>query len=312
MTKTIRTDVIAVWCCASMLAACGGAPGGPVDAGSGCERYAATICNKLSCFPELPNVTYGDTATCIERTRLACEPTLKVSGTGLTVAKLDACSAGYAALACQSILYGEVPSACEVTGTFADGAACGIGHQCQSGYCKMTNDNCGVCAVRSAVGGSCGSSADCLSASFCNLGTCTALGVEGAACHSNKPCHVSLDCKAGTCTKSLTTAGAACDASTSTSASSSCDISAALYCDSKTSVCTKMQTATAGNPCGSVNGVLTLCITSLCKYSTDGSGTCVAFAADGAACNEAESVFCQPPASCVSGVCTIVEPATFK
>ncbi len=63
----------------------------------------------------------------------------------------------------------------------------------------------------------------------------------------------------------------------------------------------------AGQSCGVINNVVVACLAGASCQRPAGSttGTCVAPAADGAACDATNGPFCSGPAKCVSGTCQL-------
>ena len=73
----------------------------------------------------------------------------------------------------------------------ADGAACDLDIDCQSGYCDF---QAGICAAPAPVGGACAVNAGCASG-YCDVGAgmCAAKKADGAACMT------SVECASGFC-----------------------------------------------------------------------------------------------------------------
>jgi hypothetical protein len=125
----------------------------------------------------------------------------------------------------------------------------------------------------------------------------------GAACSASAPCRANLYCSAisNTCATPLA-AGASCMGDTG-----ACDLRKGVSCNflSMAPKCETVAAAKAGQPCGIVNGTLTLCIAlDACPGATlTAPGACVAPAGDGQACNN--DAHCLAPANCVGGLCRL-------
>jgi hypothetical protein len=91
-----------------------------------------------------------------------------------------------------------------------------------------------------------------------------------------------------------------------------CDNTQGLYCDPATRLCKLVTFASPGGSCGVVNGAFVACSGGgRCK--TAGAslmGTCLAPAADGAACDTTAGPDCLPPAQCVGSVCKLPNAAS--
>jgi hypothetical protein len=283
---------------------------GSVSADQACSDLANAICQKLnSCSAAFVTNNYGDVATCTTRIDTSCGQTIAANGTGLTPANREACAMAIPGASCEDVVDNGLPSACQpVAGHLANGTACADSSQCQSTYCNLgTDGTCGACAaVRAAAGGTCHRNDDCATGSPCKNGNCVLPVASGGTCDSTHPCQTTLACKAGVCS-TPDAAGTACSTGT-------CDALAGLYCSTGSGpLCTAIGLAKAGEPCGSVNGVLTVCAGGgHCSLNAAGmGGTCEAAAADGASCNDTTGPTCLPPAVCgaSSKVCTLPNPA---
>lgn len=287
--------------------------GGAVTAAQACNDFATAVCGRLqACAPFGIQTLYGDQATCVQRTALACSPSLGASGSQITAAQMDACAQAIGAETCDQALDNAQPAACNLPGMLASGAACGSDAQCQSGHCKiaMPGTVCGTCAPRAAAGGSCGVDLDCAAGLVCapsgsgKGGTCATPGAAGASCSATQPCLRTLTCLNGTCQTPLS-AGATCTSPTD------CNGGQGLYCDPQSKTCKQQQTATAGQPCLDVNGTLTACTANAFCLDADGGpeGTCHPTAADGNPCGF--GINCVPPAICSSNAkCQLPDPSS--
>lgn len=287
--------------------------GGGVTPTQACTDFATAVCGRLqACAPFGVQVIYGDQATCVQRTALACSPSLGASGSQITAAQMDACAQAIGAETCDQAFNNAQPAACNVPGTLANGAACGSDAQCQSGHCEITTFGtvCGTCAQRAAAGGSCGVDADCAAGLVCAPsssgmgGTCAIPGASGASCSPTQPCLRTLTCLNGKCQTPLA-AGTTCTSATD------CNGGQGLYCDPQSKTCKQEQTATAGQPCLDVNGTLTVCTASAACIAMDRGleGTCHATAMDGNPCGP--GIDCVPPAICSKDAkCVLPDPSS--
>lgn len=235
------------------------------------------------------------------------------------------------------------------TGTLQDGSSCFGDNQCQSGNCQtQTGALCGACTAKAQQGGSCTFDSDCASGLYCanvsgstyqcepvvktgqscaggatcesgafcdSNGTCVAVGGSGASCNTDSECQHGLVCGAnGTCAQpALGALGATCDPNVSLS----CNTNLGLLCDLNTNKCIDNQLPGLGDTCGvmQVGGQTVynfFCSggASCIMASGSSSGTCVAVAADGAACNATNGPDCGINAACVNGTCTVADSTT--
>lgn len=283
------------------MAACGGgSDDGGGSSASDCAGVTQVLCQRINeCFPYLVKVTWGDVATCAARSKLSCEASLAAPGTSVTEAQIGACASAYEKQACDALLGNSEPAACNVAGSRNDGEPCGFDLQCKSTNCKTAGSECGTCGPRAAAGGSCDVDNDCQTGLLCVNDVCAQPVAAGGACADPDQCQGSLICKGGTCAKGGA-AGAACDPQ-----EQDCDFLQGLYCEPQSKVCAQAASAKVGEPCGLVGGKYVGCTQSSCK-----NGTCAAFAADGAACDETNGPECQEPASCVNGTCKLPASST--
>jgi hypothetical protein len=178
-----------------------------------------------------------------------------------------------------------------------------------STYCKKPpTDVCGVCSARAAAGAACDTDADCAYKLVCGAQVCVAPGAVGDSCDASHPCAVPTVCKASQCTAPMG-AGMTCDP-----VIKDCDATQGLYCGTTTRVCALASFAAAGEPCGLVNGAYTACAGGgHCRLGAGTvMGTCLAPAADGAACDTTTGPNCMAPAQCVSSVCKLPNAASCK
>jgi hypothetical protein len=198
-----------------------------------------------------------------------------------------------------------------------------------------------MCQTLPVVGATCTTAVECGRDLACAVpanattGTCAARVASGGACLTNvNPCASGLSCVGdvvatstpGMCKPAAATVGAACDGSRKTMAS--CDPELGLACiptaaGSAVGTCQNAVLVAGGATCGTIGTPVTMVAEcqagGLCKkaLATDKTGTCVAAAADGAACDSDPSKGppCLAPAKCVpsgagtAGVCTLPNAA---
>jgi hypothetical protein len=300
-----------------------------VSAEQACTDLAGAVCTKVSeCATPLFNEVYGNVATCQSRQAAACQKGLALPTNGDTPGFAEDCSKSYATATCTNVLQNTQTTACTRTtfGTVGDGGACGTDGQCLSGKCQTdSTTGCGKCIEPLGAGQTCQSTSDCQSGLTCvvtatnpTASTCVAPAASGKPCSNTSPvtpCQSGLLCVSGTCTAPLA-AGSACDPK-----ASQCDAASGYWCTPVGTRCVPVLYAAAGQPCGydSTTGDLTACsggggggLLGACMNidKTTGKGTCAGAAADGAPCDNTNGPFCMPPALCLNGACTVVDPAT--
>jgi hypothetical protein len=176
--------------------------------------------------------------------------------------------------------------------------------QCESFVCRRPGGaSCGQCAAPLGLGDDCAGAGNligspCGPGRVCADDVCVALGDTGEACDATTaPCYVDLGCVGGVCGPPAQE-GEAC-----TALLGECDLwGAALVCNPFTSTCIAGAFAQPGEDCGVEGPVPTACAASNC-FPSALSGTCMAQAADGEACDPTEGPACQAHAQCVDGVC---------
>lgn len=291
--------------------ACSSSSSSSVSNDQAATDIAGAFCDATNkCSSLYIQISYGDVATCKTRFKLAVAPTLTANGTGATTSQYEACTADLAGASCDDLLARNLPQSCQtVAGTLADGAACGADAQCKGRLCRLAdNSNCGACSSVVAAGGACTDSNQCDKALVCANSLCVAYGAAGASCDTNHPCKPTLSCTGGTCAVPGE-AGATCPGI----GTAGCDLLKGFFCNQQ-SVCATIGVSNAGGQCGLVNGVYTTCSGGgLCKGAVGLTpGTCVAPAADGATCDDANGPPCLAPASCTGGVCKVSDPSSCK
>ena len=294
-----------------------------------CADVARAQCDKheacsLASFANDHN--YGSEADCEARVAPSCVNALAAQGTGQSPANMEACVALYPNYTCTDFRDNNPSGAClPPAGMRAAGAVCGANAQCASAFCHVAeNETCGVCAVQPVVGAPCSYANDCGRNQACAIpssattGTCAALVATAGACLTNaNPCQAGYACvgddetnaTAGICQLQANTVGAACDRSRKTAAN--CDAEFGLTCVPAAAVgtCQAITLVGAGQTCG-VQGSAPITGEALCSAgglcvkanASDTTNTCVAAAADGAACDSDTTVGppCLLPAKCVA------------
>jgi hypothetical protein len=300
-----------------VVVACGSNP----TADQACTTLAQDTCNELmTCSAADMQRRWPDVATCEAREKLACTQALAAPKNANNPSHEEACASALAKDTCDAYLSGvEPPMAClPPKGTLANGAACSFAGQCMSSFCAVAPGSlCGTCANEPAVGDSCamqgcGPTMNCVGNMTCQIPV-----ASGGQCGRDLPCIEGQSCVGatmtamGTCMAQGTTAGATCDARQMTGPN--CSAAAGLTCDTTNNQCAMQPLVPAGQTCGVINGLLVGCLAGAsCNRATgSATGTCVAPAADGAACDSANGPFCTTPAKCVTttgtaGTCELV------
>ena len=276
-----------------------------------CNDYIVAYCQKLeSCAPLLITTQFGDVTTCTTRLQLVCALGTTPTGAGPMPTAIETCVADLTSTSCDDVFAAVLPASCaSATGTKMNGTGCGDASECQSGFCgKPDNMACGTCGPKPTTGSDC-SHIPCGDGFVCSAANlCVAKGLVSASCQTDSDCIASLSCEgahgttSGTCQRRLT-AGVTCDSTTQTTPG--CDTLNGLFCNPATKVCQTLGLAGAGQVCGINNGGYSVCTASAYCRTSGLSGTCVATAADGAACNATNGPMCLPPANCVNGVCVL-------
>lgn len=291
------------------------------------EEQDALCALRMTCSSYVIAHQYTDLAACQSRGVAACEAALAAGGTAQTPTGVEACAQAYPTESCADYFDGNPVAACvPPAGARANGMTCGASGQCASTFCAIGRDAiCGACAALPAAGATCQVAADCgrdlacVTPGSATTGTCVAYAALGAAClASSQPCGSGLSCVGenagtgvmGTCQSSATTVGASCDGSRKTMAS--CDAELGLACiptakGSAVGTCQNIMLAAAGAPCGEI-GAMPITGFAACaaggqcvRPATSTTGTCMAPAADGAACDNDPTIGpgCLTGAKCV-------------
>jgi hypothetical protein len=294
------------------------------DITTACAAFANVYCSKYSSCDEIEFGNYfGTLGTCEQRFEQFCPDQYSAPGTTASPSDVKACAEATSDLTCGQFLTGVLPPACQVpAGSESMGAPCEYSGQCSSGFCSVASGFCGTCQVGASIGQACESMFGCTSGLVCANTSCPIDGGpcagalhpicfkprgEGGECDNNPDCEPPLICVGGACT-SLLPEGSPCDGG-------GCDITEALYCAAKADggaqTCVQATFVAAGAECNSTTSPPTLCGASGSCQSVTGAaasvGTCVAAAADGQSCANAQ---CLPPALCISGTCQAPPPAS--
>lgn len=286
--------------------------GTAIDGPTACADLASAYCTKInSCAPLSLEIAFGDVATCTARGTATCKASLAAKGTSATPASHEACAKAIASESCDDAFTGKQPAACATApGTLAADAACGEDAQCQSAFCtKVGGAYCGKCATAPAAGADC-SNGRCGAGLVCAANAkCVAPGALDATCDANTPCLATLSCHGGKCVTPVAD-GAACDPQQMTTAG--CSPTSGDYCNALTKVCTKVTIATTNQQCGLARGGLTGCSAAgHCRVPMNmATGVCVAAAADGAACDDANGPSCMAGSRCTNAICKPDDPTS--
>lgn len=298
-----------------------------------CTTLVKARCQRLDgCTNMLGvKVAYGDEATCESRGVSECVDAIMAMGSSATPDHDVACATAIGSESCEDFFDNIIPTACiPAAGTIGSGDACGANAQCESTFCSVTKDTiCGACAdlpmagVSCAVNADCGRNLVCVKDAGATAGSCAAPVTKGGPCLRAGECTAGTACVGakpaqnmkGTCQAQGTMVGAACDAKRTTLAD--CDKHLGLYC-SPAGMCEDISFVDAGMPCGIVGAGMSAtevgCTGGALCVIPNGTtqGTCVAPAADGAACDDTKGPPCMDPSKCVAGKCTEPDATTCK
>jgi len=275
-----------------------------------CTTWAASYCNKTNeCSPTVLAYIWGDLATCKDRQKLWCIVSMSAPGSSYDPPAVDACAKANAALSCTDTTAAKVPPACDLAGKRAVGEPCGADSQCASKACGSVDifTHCGTCVAQAGLGEACGT-IRCTFGLWCSSGKCAPVGSLGAACSGSSSCVSSLTCFGGKCVAHAK-AGEPCDDSRKTAPD--CDFSLGQICDSS-KTCVAYVLAKSGEPCNYDSSPSHPCTALDLCTPFPGPGTCVAWAATGAACDVTKGPPCAYPDACVSGICKRRDPASCK
>lgn len=305
------------------------ADGSGTSAQQACMDLAVAECNKRATCSDNFGISrvFGTPAVCEMRLAAECVASLAATGTAATPQSREACASDLATAdySCTDLFDNSPTAACTPPmGSLANGMACGAAAQCASTWCAIGKDEvCGTCQPLPAVGASCTVDGDCGRGLACAVpagmtsGTCAAYVAANGACLTGKnPCAAGLSCvgenvaagTTGTCQPAGSTVGATCDSTRKTMPG--CEAALGLACipsgaGMTTGTCQAIMLVGSNQTCGLIGTPTTavaecsgggLCVKAM---STSRTGTCVAPAADGAACDSVAGPPCLAPARCV-------------
>jgi hypothetical protein len=299
----------------AIFLACSGSTVGSATPQQACSDFANVYCARVNdCAPTYLRIEYGDVSTCESRLQVNCPLGFQAPGTGLTPAISEKCIGAIPQVSCADLFARNLPQDCApVAGSLQNGSACADDNQCTGKYCNLgSNQVCGACSTKAAAGAACGVDNDCGPGMACWQYNCTEYVPSGGACGPHRaPCNPTLNCK-GTCA-APDGVGATCIIGGSDGTNTTgCDPLHGVFCNDSTGKCQQVSTATAGQPCGLVNGSPTICTGGATCFGVYPNTTCTAAAADGASCDVYKGIHCQSPALCISGVCKLKDPTSCK
>lgn len=188
----------------ALLAACGGDEGIPLSEFA--DRYIAAYCeNRTTCDAAV------SVDACIARNvaRRQLEQSVLEGRIVYDPAAAAACVTARAKVTCdftdKAWLYG--PEVCDdvFIGVVADGGACFVASDCQSGRCVAPACGAACCAGTCAstvapgeVGQACGNG-KCVAGAYCDGGTCLAFVPGGGTCTDTFYCASGFGCRNGVC-----------------------------------------------------------------------------------------------------------------
>ena len=260
------------------------------------------------------------TVTSQEKTNFVklCDALAVAPGASNLASQIDQCASQIKSLGCNESL------SCKITGSLADGAACGASSQCSGGVCTTsgpadpnTELQCGKCSSFVAVGGDCTNASCDPTTGACEQNKCAAYVQQGADCTSapcksgllcdstshtcqpyptkGQPCSLACafpeKCAGGTCIDPVQQGGAC---------PTGFECASNLTCDSNSHTCVQPTLAAAGQPCGFVQNQIIDCQSGL-RCSTS-SGTCVTPKEIGDSCTVGKSE-CDAFLLCIGGTC---------
>jgi hypothetical protein len=295
---------------------------GGVTQEQACDQFSTAFCDVYQkCLPLFVTAGFGDTTTCVTRTKKGCPAAFNAPNTSATPTSVASCASSVKGLSCEQI-FASTPAACvPQPGGLADGASCSDDAQCKSTWCAKTDDTfCGKCTALSTAGGACvkltatdGKTIEtqCSRGFSCTMDKCVVPVVSGGTCSDATSCSIGLTCFGGKCVLAGKV-GAKCDPEGKTDPT--CDFLQGAVCNPATKVCQEIAKANAGQPCGLISGEYKICTAAAkCVVPTGMmQGTCLAPAIDGAACDVEKGPDCLPPAKCITGVCKLPDPALCK
>jgi hypothetical protein len=282
----------------------------PPTTESTCRDAAAAFCAKAdSCSMGVwPLQHFAGPGDCIARFSLGCSTMAAHPHARVTAAALRGCVEAIRQRQCGNL--GLSPFSlveCTFTGSLPEGAACSDNSQCQSRDCyPLGISACGRCRAPAVIG------SDCFdSASRCSRVGLACSGGDSPTCIPTPPAtlQAGAECfpfRGSICAEGLVCGGSRCHPlASSRTIGVSCDAECEPWasCDDVTYRCVAQAVASVGERCGYVAARMPpiWCANGECSRARgSNTGTCVAWAADGAPCSiETAGPFCRPPARCV-------------
>ncbi|HVY45802.1 MAG TPA: hypothetical protein VHB21_07985 [Minicystis sp.] len=304
----------------------GSSAGGGTPIKQACGDYAHALCSRYgNCSNGFWVVsTFGDEMNCEFRLEQQCEAALLAPDAGDSGDDIEACATALPNESCIDLFDHNPPPACiPKAGPRENGAACGTGSQCKTGWCELdVGSTCGSCSGTPLAGSQCLGDVECGPGLVCHRGYCAKPVGNGAACNTTTtPCLAGLSCVGasmttmGTCQPAGNTTGVACDPQEATAPG--CNGALGLYCHPAIKKCEKTVLVDAGQPCGIVMNHLVQCKgDGKCQIPQGmAMGTCAAAIGDTQPCNVDSGPPCQTPSKCVpgdmppDGVCTFPDPS---
>ncbi len=231
-----------------------------------------------------------------------CAPAPAPGGIGAACTDARQCEEG---LACSSVCYapcgedGSCPDGqyCDFSGyplgciaMQSAGGACERDEQCTTGFCS----DAGVCGERPGIGDACLAASDCYPRGYCDGGVCAARKEPGESCDALDSCLEPYLCLNSVCTR-ISLACEPAPAGQPCTFLRFCDASS--YCDVTSFTCVARKSE--GDAC--IGYPDEECGVGFYCGARSGTPTCLARAADGAACDE--STPCVEGTFCVGGSC---------
>jgi hypothetical protein len=292
-----------------------------------CPGLASEVCGALArCGGAAFELQFASEADCNNQFSRLCELETGAPGSGMGAEYLAACGAAYGE-SCDDLRYGQIAECETPKGSLPDGSGCAFDSQCASGFCfePFANGGCGWCFTQITVGEGeacggydpttgapieCGSGLECED-SLSGVGSiCVVPGALGAACGGEtQRCNEGLVCKNSKCEKGGQ-AGATC------TSVGDCDLFGSFTCNPLTNQCQPLEIADGGQPCGLIEGTVTLCrenadCVGLSPVQTQ--GTCALLIPEGQACEYGDG--CQGLSQCTAttpdnpGTCSEPDPS---
>jgi hypothetical protein len=275
----------------------GGTGGSMQTKAEACAAWAdATVGALARCSPSFLQLLYGTREVALQRVKLLCRY-LELPGVNFPRRPVEPCVAALSTIRCDDYLDDRIPAACAAVGDYRDGSRCIAGNQCASLFCEATGGACGSCRQLPGAGQGCLQNRFCATGLVCapNV-SCVVPGELEQNCDVDRqPCRGTLICSFDDTCQPRGHVGSFCVER------ADCDEAAGAFCNTNLTECVPYR---LGTSCGvsAQDGSITGCqATGFCQTG----GTCLASAADGAACNDTTGPLCMPPATCAGGTCQL-------